>query len=77
MGGSLLVLSPVGSKALAAGALMAAMERDFPVAYVEAIAYSVDFALLDQRGEAHRELIHFWLAGEAYPQPAAADATRR
>lgn len=68
IGGSLIILSPVGSKALAAGALMAAMERDFPVAYVEAIAYSIDFGLLDQRRHDDRELIHVWLMGEAYQQ---------
>src|SRR5207244_4368050 len=39
-GGSLLLLSPIGSKVLAIGAMMAAMERDLPVVYVEALAYS-------------------------------------
>lgn len=38
-GGSLLVLSPMGSKVLALGALMAALERNLPVVYVEAIGY--------------------------------------
>lgn len=42
-GGSLIVLSPIGSKIPAIGALMAAIERDFPIAHVEAIAYTVDF----------------------------------
>jgi hypothetical protein len=69
VGGSMVILSPLGSKALAAGALMAAMERDFPVAYVESIAYSVDFVQLDHRVEQHSELVHVWLTGEAYPQP--------
>ena len=43
----MVILSPLGSKALAAGALMAAMERDFPVAYVESMSYSVNFEELD------------------------------
>jgi hypothetical protein len=66
VGGSMVILSPIGSKALAVGALMAAMERDFPVAYVEAIDYRVDFNLMDQRHDEGRELIHVWLMGEAY-----------
>jgi hypothetical protein len=33
VGGSLSILSPTGSKALAMGAFMAAVERDFPVVY--------------------------------------------
>jgi hypothetical protein len=37
VGGSLLVLSPVGSKVMALGALLAALERDLPVAYLESI----------------------------------------
>ena len=34
VGGSLLVLSPLGSRVTALGALMAALERDLPVAYL-------------------------------------------
>lgn len=68
VGGSMVILTPLGSKALAAGALMAAMERDFPVAYVESIAYSVDLDQLNRRAEQHSELVHVWLTGEAYPQ---------
>ena len=67
MGGNLLVLSPVGSKVLALGAMMAAMERDFPVVYAEALSF--DFHLdgeqiLDYTEE---DLVHVWLFGEAYP----------
>jgi hypothetical protein len=65
-GGSLIILSPIGSKALALGALMAAIERDFPVAYVEAMAYNVDFKKIDQRNNKVEELVHVWLYGEAY-----------
>lgn len=41
LGGSLLILSPLGSKMLAIGALMAALDRDLPVYYVEARGYEV------------------------------------
>lgn len=68
IGGSQIVLSPVGSKALAVGALMAALERDFTVMYVEALGYSVDFDSLEKARAAHpTELVHVWLHGEAYP----------
>lgn len=67
VGGSMLVLSPLGSKALAVGSLLAAMDRDFPVVYMEAIGYNVDFTRLDQQRAAAGEVIHVWLCGEAYP----------
>lgn len=71
IGGSQIVLSPVGSKALAVGALMAALERGFTIMYVEALGYSVDFAKLDaERVGHHTELVHVWLHGEAYPVPS-------
>jgi hypothetical protein len=69
VGGSLLVLSPLGSKVMALGALMAALERDLPVAYLEAISYEYDGST------AHAvpvDIIHVWLEGEVYPQPRPA-----
>ena len=65
IGGSQIVPSPVGSKVLSFGALMAAMERDFPVMYVEALDYQVDEARLDRDGD-RGEIVHLWLKGEAY-----------
>lgn len=65
-GGSLIILSPIGSKAVAIGALMAAIERDFPVAYVEAVSYNIDFKKIDERCDKTDELVHVWLYGEAY-----------
>jgi hypothetical protein len=70
-GGSLLVLSPVGSKVLALGAMMAASERDLPVVYVEALAYSVQPIDAHVDVEYTREnVVHVWLLGEVYPPPA-------
>jgi hypothetical protein len=43
---------------------MAAIERDFPVMYVEALDYTADLASLEKRRPG--ELVHIWLQGEAY-----------
>jgi hypothetical protein len=68
IGGSQIVLAPVGSKALAVGALMAALERDFTIMYVEALGYLVDFDSLEKaRAERPPKLVHVWLHGDAYP----------
>ena len=69
-GGSMLVLSPLGSKVMALGALMAALERDLPVAYSESIGYNLSSSIpsiIDQPN-----LIHLWLEGDVYPQPRRA-----
>lgn len=66
-GGSLLVLSPVGSKIMALGALLAALERDLPVAYLESIGYN--FTSSRSSVAPSPFLVHLWLEGEVYPQP--------
>lgn len=68
VGGSMVVLSPLGTKAMALGCLMAAVERGLPVVYVESIGYSVDFAIIRPASKPSAELVHVWLAGDAYPQ---------
>lgn len=60
---SQLILSPLGSKLLSIGSLMAAIERDFPVMYVEAIEYKVSFGPIAQDSGS---LVHIWLQGDAY-----------
>lgn len=75
VGGSLILLSPLGSKALAVGSLMAAIERDFPVVHVEALSYTADFDRLDARNATDAELVHLWLAGEAWPAKTAPETT--
>jgi hypothetical protein len=67
-GGSLLLLSPVGSKVLALGAMMAAMERDLPVIYVEAHSYSAEFVDSHDTNYSVGDLVHVWLSGEVYPR---------
>lgn len=62
-GGSLTVLSPLGTKAMALGALLAALDRDLPVVYVEAQRYK----MIDNANDEAFGLIHLWLTGQAYP----------
>lgn len=65
-GGSTLVLSPLGSKVMALGALMAALERDLPVAYLEAFDYNVETGTPADTDSC--TLIHIWLEGDVYPR---------
>jgi len=63
IGGSLLIISPLGSKLLAIGALMAAIERDFPIVYVEPLGYEINGDKFDRLVNAGGELVHIWLSG--------------
>lgn len=76
VGGSQIVLSPIGSKALSLGALMAALERNFTILHVESIGYTME--------EGHgpppagsEELVHIWLHGEAYGIKGAKEGTQK
>ena len=68
-GGSLLVLSPTGSKILALGALMAALERNLPVAYLESIGYKYNESRRAPENYQDVKFIHVWLEGDVYPSP--------
>ena len=64
-GGTILVLTVVGNKVMAIGALMAALERDLPVLHLEPDGYET---AADVRGaDDAQRLMHVWLEGEAYP----------
>ena len=65
-GGSILVLSPHGSKVMALGALMAALERNLPVAYLESVGYILAEDV--RRTTVQPSILHLWLEGEVYPQ---------
>lgn len=56
---SQMVISPFGSKALAVGALMAAMDQDIRVSYLEAVRYSCSD--LGQLEKEKQFLSHIWL----------------
>ena len=49
-----VVLSPSGNKVLAIGALMAALEHDLPVRYVEAVSYSADWVVIEKADPEHK-----------------------
>jgi hypothetical protein len=60
-----LVLSPVGSKVMAIGAMMAAIEHQLPVEYVETVRY--DFTgLREETAASPDKIVHVWLDGPIY-----------
>ncbi|HNO78164.1 MAG TPA: hypothetical protein PKN33_08900 [Phycisphaerae bacterium] len=63
-GGSRIILSPLGSKAVGVGILLAALERDFAVVSVETIEYQ--FEVGEERSTDDADLVHLWLHGDAY-----------
>ena len=69
-GGSMLILSPLGSKVMALGALLAALDRDLPVAHLESIGYELEASVPGTIDPPN--LVHIWLEGEVYPQPRPA-----
>lgn len=75
-----IILSPLGSKVMAAGAMMAAIEHNLLVQYVETLRY--DFDHTSNGHEHHADMtVHVWLHGPIYasykqqgstPEPEAA-----
>jgi hypothetical protein len=65
-GGSVIILSPVGSKVMAMGAMLAAIEREMPVLYAEAVGYEADFSHLAEASYVEADLVHVWLHGDVY-----------
>ena len=61
-----LVLSPSGNKVLAIGALMAALEYDIAVRYVESVGYEVDWEKLQSQERQPNRFVHVWLHGDPY-----------
>ncbi|MBB4841324.1 hypothetical protein HNP52_004426 [Sphingomonas kyeonggiensis] len=70
-----IVLSPIGSRVMAAGALMAALEHDLPVQYIETVRY--DFDPAKPKGATEPDMVvHLLLSGPAYREiePAVLEA---
>ena len=65
-GGSMLILSPFGSKVMALGALMAALERDLPVAHLEPIGYELKAPVPESHRPTESSFMFGW-KGEVYP----------
>lgn len=66
LGGSLIVLSPVGNKLLAVGAMLAAIQNNLPVFMVESVGYDEDAADLSFPDPSASKINTLWLFGEAY-----------
>lgn len=69
-----LILSPVGSKVMAAGAMMAAIRHSLPVQYVEALRYDVN-PQVQAGGPDRMTLVHLWLDGSIYDSYEVAAGT--
>lgn len=60
-----IIVTPIGSKVVAAGALMAALEHDLTVQYIETVRYDFDPAEPANDNEPEY-LVHLLLSGPAY-----------
>ena len=60
-----MIVSPIGSKVTAAGALMAAIEHDLTVQYLETVRYEFDPATIDY-GPLDEMTTHILLSGPVY-----------
>lgn len=65
-----MILSPIGSKVMAAGALMAAIEHDLAVHYVETARYEFDGSTRGCQDPDYL-MVHLLLSGPAYGDYAA------
>lgn len=59
-----IILSPVGSKVMAIGVMMAAIEHKLTVQYVETLRYEFDFSYT--KNLAAYDTTHLWLHGDVY-----------
>jgi hypothetical protein len=62
-----IILSPIGSRVMAAGALMAAIEHDLPVQYIETVRYDFDPAKPTAAATSDMR-VHLLLSGPAYSE---------
>ncbi len=77
LGGSQIVLSPAGGKCSAIGMLLAAIDGDFPVVYVEALSHNADYDTIREMAATHPQLTHVWLQGEGVCPPQVEQASTR
>jgi hypothetical protein len=66
-----IILSPIGSRVMAAGALMAAIEHNLPVQYIETVRYDFDPAKPTVAGAPDLR-VHLLLSGPAYSEVGSA-----
>ena len=66
--GSQTILSPAGSKILSLGFLLAALDYDLPVYYMESSGYKVELGHdTSQNSTRTLKQLHLWLLGTPYP----------
>lgn len=61
------MLSPMGSKVSTIGGLLAAMDENLPVAYVETLGYHEDVSNPISNMPSMENLVHVWVDGPVYP----------
>jgi hypothetical protein len=61
-----IILSPLGSRVIAAGAMMAAVEHGLSVHYVETLRYEFKPARSGEPTERKDMIVHIWLHGPVY-----------
>jgi hypothetical protein len=72
-----IILSPLGSRVIAAGAMMAAIEHDLSVHYVETLRYEFKASPAALQSQSREMIVHVWLHGPVYagyPGPGARPA---
>lgn len=61
-----IILSPLGSRVIAAGAMMAAVEHGLSVHYVETLRYVFEPSASSAQPEGREMIVHIWLHGPVY-----------
>jgi hypothetical protein len=61
-----IILSPLGSRVIAAGAMMAAIEHDLSVHYVETLRYEFKGSAAGTKLQSKDMIVHIWLHGPVY-----------
>lgn len=69
-----IILSPLGSRVIAAGAMMAAIEHDLSVHYVETLRYEFRGSEAGTQLQSKDMIVHIWLHGPVYAGYPAPDA---
>jgi hypothetical protein len=75
-----IILSPLGSRVIAAGAMMAAVEHGLSVHYVETLRYEFKTSALSAQPQDKDMIVHIWLHGPVYagyPASGARPAAQR
>lgn len=63
------VVSPLASKLLSLGLLLAAIDRHLPVSYVEAGMYEIEPGRFSELATRQHNPLEVWVAGEPYSLP--------